>query len=56
MQDEVAEIVTEPWPAEAPSEMPESYAVIRDNRLIAGYGNPADPALTLLSAALDDLR
>jgi hypothetical protein len=56
LQDEIAETLTEPWPAVAPAEMPMPFVELRDGRLVAGYGNPADPALTLLSVALDDLR
>jgi hypothetical protein len=56
VQDQVAETITEPWPAVAPAAMPEPFAEIRDGRLTAGFGDPADPTLMLLSAALDDLR
>lgn len=55
-QDQVAETIAEPWPAVAPAEMPEPFAEVRDGRLIAGFGDPADPALMVLSAALRDLR
>jgi hypothetical protein len=56
LQDEVAETIAEPWPAIAPGPMPETFAQIRDGRLVAGYGDPADPALTVLSVTLHDLR
>jgi hypothetical protein len=55
-QDEVAETIAEPWPAVAPGPMPTAFAELRDDRLVAGYGGPADPALTVLSVALHDLR
>jgi hypothetical protein len=55
-QDEVAETVAEPWPAVAPGSMPETFVELRDDRLVAGYGDPADPALTVLSVTLHDLR
>jgi hypothetical protein len=55
-QDEVAETVTEPWPAVARGPMPEPFVELRGGRLLAGYGDPAEPALTLLSVALQDLR
>jgi len=55
-QDEVAETLAEPWPAAAPGPMPQIFVELRDGRLVAGYGDPADPALTVLSVALKDLR
>jgi hypothetical protein len=36
--------------------MPETFVELRDGRLVAGYGDPADPVLTVLSVALHDLR
>jgi hypothetical protein len=55
-QDEVAETLTEPWPAVVPSPMPEAFAELRDDRLVAGYGDPIEPVLTVISIALQDLR
>jgi hypothetical protein len=55
-QDEVAETIAEPWPAVAPGPMPETFVELRDGRLVAGYGDPADPVVTVLSVALHDLR
>jgi hypothetical protein len=55
-QDEVAETIAEPWPAVAPGPMPETFVELRDGLLVAGYGDPADPALTILSVTLHDLR
>ena len=55
-QDEVAETIAEPWPAVAPGPMPEPFVELREGRLVAGYGDPADPALTVLSVTLHDLR
>jgi hypothetical protein len=56
LQDEIAETLTEPWPAVAPEQMPMPFADVRDGRLVLGFGDPADPALTLVSVALEDLR
>jgi hypothetical protein len=55
-QDEVAETIAEPWPAVSPGPMPEPFVELRDDRLVAGYGDPADPVVTLLSVPLQDLR
>jgi hypothetical protein len=55
-QDEVAETIAEPWPAVSPGPMPETFVELRDDRLVAGYGDPADPVVTLLSVQLQDLR
>ncbi|HEY0633554.1 MAG TPA: hypothetical protein VGC98_15975 [Thermoleophilaceae bacterium] len=55
-QDEVAETIAEPWPAVSPGPMPETFVELRDDRLVAGYGDPADPVVTLLSVPLQDLR
>jgi hypothetical protein len=55
-QDEVAETLAEPWPAVSPGPMPMTFVELRDDRLVAGYGDPADPILTVLSVALHDLR
>ena len=55
-QDEVAETIAEPWPAVSPGPMPETFVELRDDRLVAGYGDPADPVATLLSVPLQDLR
>jgi hypothetical protein len=55
-QDEVAETIAEPWPDVAPGPMPKTFVELRDDRLVAGYGDPADPALTVLSVAWHDLR
>jgi hypothetical protein len=54
--DEVAETIAEPWPAVSPGPMPMTFVELRDDRLVAGYGDPADPVLTVLSVALHDLR
>jgi hypothetical protein len=56
VQDEVAETIAEPWPAVAAGPMPETFVELRDDRLVAGYGDPAVPALTVLSVTLHDLR
>jgi hypothetical protein len=32
------------------------FVELRDDRLVAGYGDPADPVMTLLSVQLPDLR
>jgi hypothetical protein len=55
-QDEVAETLAEPWPAVAPDPMPQPFVELQDGRVVAGYGDPADPALTVLSVTLQDLR
>jgi hypothetical protein len=55
-QDEVAETLAEPWPAVSPGPMPMPFVELRDERLVAGYGDPADPVMTLLSVPLQDLR
>src|SRR4051794_12048990 len=55
LQDVIAEIAAEPWPAVAPDPMPAPFVQLRDGRLVAGYGDPADPALLVLSAVLQDL-
>jgi hypothetical protein len=55
-QDEVAETIAEPWPAVSPGPMPAVFVELRDGRLVAGYGDPADPVVTLLSVPLQDLR
>jgi hypothetical protein len=56
LQDEVAETLAEPWPAVSPGPMPMAFVELRDDRLVAGYGDPADPALTVLSVTLHELR
>ena len=55
-QDEVAETLAEPWPAVSPGPMPMAFVELQDDRLVAGYGDPADPALTVLSVPLQELR
>jgi hypothetical protein len=55
-QDEVAETLAEPWPAVSPGPMPTVFVELRDDRLVAGFGDPADPVLTVLSVTLHDLR
>jgi hypothetical protein len=55
IQDEVAEVTTEPWPARAPDPMPEVFAEIRGDNLVVGFGDPHDPALALGPLALADL-
>ena len=55
-QDEVAETLAEPWPAVSPGPMPMPFVELRDGRVLAGFGDPADPAMTVLSVALEDLR
>jgi hypothetical protein len=56
VQADVAEETTEPWPAAAPSAMPEPFVEVGDDQLIAGYGHAADPALSLISTPLNRLR
>jgi hypothetical protein len=55
IQDEIAETLTEPWPATR-SRMPEPFAKVRDGRFVAGYGDPSNPVLSLVSVPVDDLR
>ena len=49
LQTDVAEATTEPWPATAPDPMPDSFARIEGDALVAGYEN----ALTLEPIPLD---
>ena len=55
-QDEVAETLAEPWPAVSPGPMPGAFVELHEDRLVAGYGDPADPVVTLLSVTLNELR
>jgi hypothetical protein len=56
LQDDIAETLAEPWPAVSPGPMPMPFVEVEDGRLRVGFGDPAEPALTLLCVALEDLR
>lgn len=55
-QDDIAEVTTEPWPATAPEPMPEPFAEIHDGALLAGFGDPSAPVLSLEPIPLGELE
>jgi hypothetical protein len=54
LQDQVAEDLTEPWPAMAPDPMPMPFVRIDGDALLVGFGDPSDPVLALPPIPLTD--
>jgi hypothetical protein len=55
LQDEVAETLTEPWPATAPDPMPAVFVRVAGEGLVIGFGEPDEPVLALRPIPLNDM-